>query len=419
VSESSPASLPRNEWWTRPRVVLPVVGALVVLVALLTPQVNGGRTGDKRLSTHLTGSQGARLFYETAARLGWRVERRDDSPMPVRATGSTIHAVLAPPIAVTPEDAHGYLEAVRGGDALLLVLDDRNALADSLGVAHSVSGGGGRLAIPAADTAGCPPPPRFVPQMWEDGQTLLWSLRWTKGAPPGRTVLATTRAGFGLPGGEAAAGFTLGRGRVVVMSDPDFLRNDIIRRCDWGTDVQAIRALEWLRGGGPAPRTSLVFNEYHQGYGHRASMTGTTRRFLVEHPVGRALLQVALAALVLLLAIGPRALPPADVLRIERRDPLEQIDALAHAYEQVRATRTLTARLVHGLRSRVDRGWSAARARPDDDFLADVERQVPALAADVALVRRALVENVPERSLPELGAALQRIEHSLSTSTHA
>jgi hypothetical protein len=135
--------------------------------------------------------------------------------------------------------------------------------------------------------------------------------------------------------------------------------------------------------------------------------------------VGRALLQVALAALVLLLAIGPRALPPVDVLRIERRDPLEQIDALAHAYEQVRATRTLTARLVHGLRSRVERGWSAARARPDDDFLADVERQVPALAADVALVRRALVENVPERSLPELGAALQRIEHSLSTSTHA
>jgi hypothetical protein len=108
-----------------------------------------------------------------------------------------------------------------------------------------------------------------------------------------------------------------------------------------------------------------------------------------------------------------------DVLRVERRDPLEQIDALAHAYEQVRATRTVTARLVHGLRSRVERGWSAARARPDDDFLADVERQVPALAADVALVRRALVENVPERSLPELGAALQRIEHSLSTSTHA
>jgi hypothetical protein len=148
-------------------------------------------------------------------------------------------------------------------------------------------------------------------------------------------------------------------------------------------------------------------------------MLGTTRRFLVTHPFGRTLLQLALAALVLLLAVGPRALPPIDVLRYERRDPLEQIDALAHAYEQVRATRTLTARLVHGMRSRVERGWSAARARPDDAFRADVERELPALAADVALVRRALSETVPERSLPELGAALQRIEQSLSTTSHA
>jgi hypothetical protein len=44
---------------------------------------------------------------------------------------------------------------------------------------------------------------------------------------------------------------------------------------------------------------------------------------------------------------------------------------------------------------------------------------VPALAADVAIVRRALAETLPDRSLPELGAALQRIEHSLSTSTYA
>lgn len=417
MSESSPA--PRGEWWTQPRIVLPAVAALVVLVALLTPQATGGRTGDQRLSTHLSGSQGARLFYETARRLGWDVAQRDTEPMPARATGTTIHAVLAPSIEVTAEEAHGYLEAVRGGDALLLVLDERNALADSLGVLHSPSGGGGPLEIPAADTAGCPPPSPFVPAMWSDGETLLWSLRWTRGAPPGRIVLASTRAVFRLPRGEAAAGFALGRGRVVVMSDPDFLRNDIVRRCDWGLDVVAVRALEWLRSGGPAPRTALVFDEYHHGFGNRASAVRTTGRFLVEHPVGRTLLQLALAALVVLLAVAPRPLPPVDVLRVERRDPLEQIDALAHAYEQVRATRTIAVRLLHGVRSRVERGWSAARARPDDEFLADAERQVPSLAPEVEVVRRALTERLPDRSLPELGAALRRIELSLTTSTHA
>jgi hypothetical protein len=418
VSESSSHELQsRVEWWTRPRVVLPLIGVLVVLVALLTPQPTGGRAGDQRLSTHLSGPLGAKLLYETAGRLGWRAEQRDDQSAPPAATGTTIHAVLAPPVALSAEEAHAYLQAVRGGDALLLVLDDRDALADSLGVSHSR--GGGILDIASRDTVGCPPSSLLVPSLWPGSQPTLWSLRFSARAPGSRTTFATTHTVLGGEGGDAAVGFALGRGRVAVVGDPDLVRNDVLRRCDWGADVRVVRMLEWLRDGGAAPRTSIVFDEFHQGFGERASAPGAIRRFLVAHPVGRTILQLALAALVLLLAIGPRALPPVDVIRVERRDPLEQIDALAHAYEQVRATRTLTVRLLHGVRSRVERGWSAARARPDDAFLADVERQVPALAADVAIVRRALAETLPDRSLPELGAALQRIEHSLSTSTYA
>jgi hypothetical protein len=429
MSESPVAAGPRGEWWTRPRIVLPAVAALVVLVALLTPQATGGRTGDQRLSTHLSGALGAKLLHDAAGRLGWRVVRRDDQAMPGAATGTTIHAVLAPPLEVTPEEAHAYLEAVRSGDALLLVLDrrgagQRDALADSLGV--SPSRGGGTLEVPAADTVGCPAPSRFVPPLWADGKVHLWSLRWARGAPPARTVFAITRPEVDLTGAEraeplaeAAVGFPLGRGRVAVVSDPDLLRNDAIRRCDWGTDLRTVRILEYLRAGGSTPRTTLAFDEYHHGYGNRVSMTGTTRRFLVRHPVGRTLLQIALAGLVLLLATAPRALPPTDVIRVERRDPLEQIDALAHAYEQVRATRTLAARLLHGVRSRVERGWSSSRARPNEEFLADAVHQVPSLAADVELVRRALAGPIPERSLPELGAALRRIEHSLTPSAHA
>ena len=427
MSAPSQPTAPRGEWWTRPRIVLPAVAALVVLVALLTPQATGGRTGDQRLSTHLSGALGAKLLYETAERFGWRVAQRDDQPMPGAATGGTIHAVLAPAVPITPEEAHGYLEAVRGGDALLLVLKERpafgrreaDALADSLGVTHAAPTTAGRLAVPPADTAGCPAPSRFVPSIWSDGRTLLLPLRWTADGPPGRRVFATTRAGPGAPAGDVAVGFTLGRGRVVVVSDPDLLRNDVIRRCDWGADVRAVRMLEYLRAGAPAPRTALVFDEYHHGFGNRPSMVGTTGRFLVSHPVGRTLLQLALAALVLLLAVAPRALPPADVLRVERRNPLEQIDALAHAYQQVRATRTIASRLLHGVRSRVERGWSAARARPDAEFLADAEHQVPALAPDVEIVRRALAERLPDRSLPELGEALRRIELSLTTTTVA
>ena len=403
MSEPTPTPPDSREWWTKPRVVLPLVGALVVLVALLTPQANSGRTGDERLTTHLSGPLNARVLYETAGRLGWRVSQRDSVASPRATDGATIHAVLAPTRPMTPEVAHQYLNAVRGGDAMLLVLDERTPLSDSLGVRHST--GGGTLNLIAADTAGCR---RSLDlPLWPDGRVHLWTLRWLRGEPAGRVVFGTTHSNVGEPPRvtrEAAAGFTLGAGRVVVVADPDLLRNDVVRRCSWGADVRVVRMLEWLRAGGATPRTALAFDEYHHGYGRSQSLVRTAGRFLVEHPVGRTLLQAALAALVLLLAVAPRALPPADVLRVERRDPLEQIDALAQAYEQVHATRTVAARLLHGLRWRVERGWSLARSRPDDAFLDDAASRVPALSDDVALVRRALHETVPDRDLPELGA---------------
>jgi hypothetical protein len=396
------------------------VAALIVIVGLLTPQVNGGRTGDARLSSHHAGALGARLLYETAGRLGWHAVQRDDDPLPTNGRGTVVHALLAPPLAPTPEEAHAYLEAVRAGDGLLFVLDRRNPLSDSLGVSHS--SGGGTLTVVPADTAGCPGGLEIIPPLWPDGQVHLWALRWSRGAPPARTTFAVTSPDLSrqrAPSEEAASGFSLGRGRVVVVADPDLLRNDVIRRCAWGADVVAVRMLEWLRAGGEAPRTTLVFDEYHQGFGETPTLLGTAQAFLVDHPFGRMLLQIVLAALVLLLAVGPRALPPVDVLRVERRDPLEQIDALAHAYEQVRATRTLAARLVRGLRSRVERTWSDTRARPNEEFLADAASRAPALAPDVALVQRALDAPMPERTLPELGAALRRIEQTLTTTPNA
>jgi hypothetical protein len=221
-------------------------------------------------------------------------------------------------------------------------------------------------------------------------------------------------SGASVPG-DAAVGFSYGRGRVVVVADPDLLRNDVLRRCNWGVDVIAVRMLEWLRAGDGPPRTTLAFDEYHQGYGSRPSVFTVTGSFLVDHPLGRAIVLGVMAALVLLLAVSPRAIKPQDVERVERRDPLEQVDALAHAYQQVRATRTITARLVRGMRWRVERGGSAARARTDDVFLDDIAEHNPSLAADVSLVRDALRDPVTDRDLPDVGAALRRIELTLTT----
>ena len=61
-----------REWWTRPAVVLSVIGAVVLFVAIKTPEpAQTGRLGDARLSAHLSGSQGAQLLFDLANRMGW------------------------------------------------------------------------------------------------------------------------------------------------------------------------------------------------------------------------------------------------------------------------------------------------------------------------------------------------------------
>ncbi|CAN5783985.1 hypothetical protein BH11GEM1_BH11GEM1_11640 [soil metagenome] len=406
---------PVREWWTRPGVVLPVVGSIVLIVALFTPQAASGRFGDPRLSSHLTSALGARVLHDMASRLGWRTVRRDSVPAPVSFDGRTIHAVLAPVTPVLSAEAHAYLQAVRGGDALLLVLEGRTPLSDSLGVTHSTRGG----VLPSIGAAepSCAARRVLAPPLWPDARVHLLGLRWLKGVPADRVGFAPLQVeAFGSPHpGDAAAGFSLGRGRVVVVADPDLLRNDVLRHCRWGADTIAVRMLEWLRAGGPVPRTTLVFDEYHQGFGSRPGVAGVTTEFLLSHPVGRTVLAAVFAALVLLLAAASRAIRPAEVVRVERRDPLEQVDALAHAYEQVHATRTISARLLRGVRRRVDRGSPAGIARADDQFLERTAERNPALAGDVGVVRRALHETIPDRDLTAVGAALRRIEQTLTT----
>lgn len=415
---ASPA--PARDWWAQPRVMLPLLGCVLVLVMLLTPEQNSGRIGDGRLSAHLAGSLGARALKDAAARLGWRVVLRDSAATPRSAPGATVHVVLAPVLPISPAQAHQYLDAVRGGDGLLLALGDRNPLSDSLGLRHSRTGG---WLVPAPeDTADCGRRGRdLVPALWPDGRVHLWALRWARGRAPGAVTFARVGTGQQVdspPTEEAAAGFALGRGRVVAVSDPDLLRNDVLRRCAWGADVIAVRMLEWLRDGGETPRTTLAFDEYHQGFGPRRSTTSVTRRFLTGHPVGRTILQCVLAALVLLLAVAPRAIVPRARARAERRDPLEQADALAHAYEQVRATRTATQRLLRGVRSRVERAGVRSRTDSDDAFLAMAASNDPTLGDDVALVGRALRSADAAGELPVIGEALRRIEHSLQTTTN-
>ena len=133
---TSPAAPETHTGRLRPKVALSVLAVLIIVVALLTPEQTGGRTGDARLTTRSTESQGASVVYELAARLGWRPSRRMADSIALGDTAS-VHLVLDPPIPFSATETHQLLDRVRRGAALVFVLGG-GPLADSLGLGSRV-----------------------------------------------------------------------------------------------------------------------------------------------------------------------------------------------------------------------------------------------------------------------------------------
>ena len=405
-------------WYTRPGIVIALLAALVMITALVARTPVTGRSGDPRLSTSSADPLGAKLLYELADRLGWHVVRDGRGVVPTANT--TIYSVLDPVVPVTPEDAGAMLAHVRRGGALLLVLGEGTSpLNDSLQLTADRQGDDVAQNIGAVRPCADANRARFTRDALWFGNARMLALHGKGLSRPGlqRLVLLESRPNIVTDGPRSTmVGMPYGAGRLVVSADPDVFRNDALRECRYGLDVASVRALEYLSESGTAPRRTIVFDEFHQGR-TRFGMSGAIERFLGETPPGRVVLHIALAGLLLLFAAAPRVLPPREQVRIERRSPLEHVDALARAYVQVGATRTSAQHLVRGLRRRMEHG--AARGKRgglDEDQLyltrlADVR---PALASDIAIVRHALTNPVDLGEFRRVGQAIQRIEAALT-----
>lgn len=407
-----------------PWFVLGLLAAVIVAGVLVTP-VREPDFEYAHLSTYAAADGGARGLHDAAGRLGWTVERLERS-MRLGADSSATYAVLAPPEPLTSSDVSALLGAVWRGAGLVTVLVPGSPLGDSLGVGlRTLRRRGGRardvafagplahLQLPVPDDSGDVRAAADRVLVFERSQRGITRFLTMPG------VRDSSAAGSRDPEAPddvalVAAGFPYGRGRVIVLSDPDLLRNMVLRETPMG--VAAIRMMEWATPPGTA---RLVFDEYHFGHGPRTGVIEVVARGLVETRPGRLTIQAAIAALLLLAAVAPRAIRPAPRRTIERRSPLEHVGALARAYEQVGATRTATRRLLRGLRRR-----HGAWGGPVDDehYLAAIASRHPDLRDDVAIVRRALQEQVAGTELPDVARALHRIEqvlnpHSMQTTT--
>lgn len=404
------------QWFARPGIVLSLLALLILLTVLFTKTTVNGRNGDPRLTTTSAEPLGAKLFYLLAQRMGYSVRREQTATIP--ADPKTIFAVLDPTIELEAREVHNILNHVRSGGALLVTLGNRTRLlSDSLKV--SVEGVPRLASESVMRRKQCKEPETFSTNgLWFGAPTLLGlKLSDSLRATPEVFVSVSGRIrerGRSFESQPVVIGIPYGSGRIVIASDPDVLRNDALRVCRYWLDLPMVAALKYLADSDGANRRNLVFDEFHQGKGARAASRGIVMRYLTETQSGNAILQVCIAGLVLLLAGATRVLPPRDDTQVERRSPLEHVDALARAYAQVGATRTGALRLVRGLQRRVGGVRRLSSRVNDDAFLMRVADSAPTVKADVNLVRNALSSTVSAREFVEVGNAIARIEAALT-----
>lgn len=343
-------------------VVLLVV-ILIALAALVGGRSGGGEEGDPRSSTYLRSQGGLAALYWTLQELDLPVARRTD-PFPDADSLRGTLAMVAPMEDPSPQEMGAVAEHLRGGGTLLFVAgayDYGGAAYDTLGLdptwitGVAPWGSDDRVAAPAR------------PHRWTQGVRSVAGFR---------RAFADTSAALRRPGAETllavdghpvAVTFPMGGGRVIALADARPLTNARLRES--GAALPVIRAL--AEAG-----DTVFFDEYHQGFSGRGNLAGGTwsmvRRF-VSGPVAAQLL----AAVALLLWVGGRRfgaplLPPPA----RRRSPLEHVEALAGAYRQAGARRTVRRLLLAGMARRLGR-----RAPPDEraagEMLERMARQSP------------------------------------------
>jgi hypothetical protein len=397
-------------WLLRPKIALPLLAAALALTVLNLPR--GDLTPFDRagpLTTTSTTPGGAKGLYDLTRRLGWPVQRRQKA-FRQRLDSNSVYLVLDPPATPIATEAHELLDAVRRGAGLIYIVSTGSQMDDSLHVRST----GGNTMVPLTDrpdlVAPCPAHDVGAPAItWFDDSVHLYGLTRTRAWPEDTALFVAVESDSNrqvqVP---AAVGFPFGAGRIVILSDGDLLRNDVIRVCRWGLGVEAMRMIDYAAG---QHRKTLVFDEFHFGKRATANIIGAATDFLTDTAPGNTIAQIAVAGLILLAAMAWRPVVPVGVKRIERRSPLEHVEALARAYARVNATRTAVRRLIRGLRRR-----HARKARGNDEaYLKSLVAQNPPLADDVQHILHGVRDEITPAELLAVGRAVDHIDRVLGT----
>jgi len=385
--------------------------AILVITAILAP--GGPDTAGRELSTRSRAIDGAHGLRAVLDALGWHTRERLTPYAGTLDTAAT-YVMLGTPLDPSAHEIHTLLNTVRHGANAIVVPERGSAIAESIGVQTAR-----RTFIPLRPTSdslfGSADRVDSVREAFGELSARTFHT-YLEGTPPSdsdsvgawpasaRTLLSVGKRDIK----PEITVLPMGRGQVVAIADPAFLRNDVLRKT-----AGAVLAVRILENVDPARRSPIVFDEYHQGYGEQTSMPAVLREALLGTSWGRAILQLGAAALLYLLVIGVRPIAPSSRARYERRSPLEHVSALSRAYEAIGATGLAGQRLVRGVRRRHPLGTTSQLS--DDAYLALLRARAPALGKDIDILTHALAGKPSTEELVSAGAAIDHIERNLIT----
>lgn len=314
-----------------------------------------------RPSSYATGRGGTGALFQALDELRMK---------PIRGLRPFVHpdslrsplALLSPSEPPTPAELHTLAEWIRSGGVLIYAARAGDPTLDTLGL---------QLGRIAADSAARPGSRRTGSLADPIDGPLL---KGVDGAGPFLMrfdIVDSSRSVVPLLETETdevvALEMAMGKGRVIAFSDVRPLTNQFVKADAGAATIFARAAAE--AGAG------VSFDEYHHGYRRDGSVAGATFRFLAGTPLGRAIVQLGIAGLGLLLLAGARFGSPTPPAAARRRNSLEHVDALAAAYRRAGAHHTARNLLLDGFLRRLG---ESGRPVQREQALDTVARAVPA-----------------------------------------
>jgi hypothetical protein len=357
-----------------------LVGTVALFAGIVAVfAVAGGSPGDSpEHRTDSDAANGASALPQLAQALGHPTTTFASGFAPDLGMG--VLFVLEPTTGFSRDDARQLSDYVSGGGAVVYAAAQGDAELDLVLHVNRLRG------LATGDATGSGPMLAGVTRV--SGDTTVAPLS----VLPGQVVLLRSTTGQPI-----AYEQLIGRGRVVVMSDPLPLCNGYLQRAD---NARLAAALVSLAPGG----SGVAFDEYH----HEAAGGGSPLTGWLSTAWGAAIAWAAVALFAGLVlqgrAFGPRRPLPGG----GRRSTAEHVAAVGSLLERSRSA-AVTGRL---LASATRRALAARHGLPPGpDFGPTLEARAPAAAAELAAAEAALGGEAGDAALAAAARRLHRLAY--------